>query len=168
MKKLLVVVDMQNDFVSGVLGGAQARAILPAVRALAERETGDTVFTQDTHGEDYLATAEGKLLPVPHCIKGTQGWEIVSALEPFASGKIFEKSTFGSLELARYAAGKGYTDITLCGVCTDICVISNAVLLKAFCPEATVRVVSSACAGTSPENHNAALLTMKSCQIVVE
>lgn len=172
MKKLLVVVDMQNDFVSGALGTEGARSVVSAAEALIVREKragAEIVFTQDTHGGDYLKTSEGRLLPVPHCMKGTEGWEIVPRLKLLAAGeKRFEKSTFASISLAEYARDGEYAEIALCGVCTDICVVSNAILLKAYCPEATVRVISAACAGTTPENHNAALLTMRSCQIFVE
>ena len=172
MKRLLVVVDMQNDFVIGSLGTAEAQSIVPHVAELIAREGArgtETVFTQDTHGADYAATQEGRLLPVGHCVKDTHGWEIVPALAPFAeNAKVFEKGTFGSLALAEYARDNGFEQITLCGVCTDICVISNALLLKAYCPETTLRVVGAACAGTSPAAHEAALTSMKSCQIIVE
>lgn len=163
IKRLLVVVDMQRDFVDGALGSEAARKIVPAVQALVA-EADEVVYTQDTHEENYLDTHEGKFLPVPHCIRGTAGWEIVPQL--FRRGaRVFEKGTFGSVPLAEYAAG--YGEITLCGVCTDICVVSNALLIRAFAPEAGVRVAASACAGTSPEAHQAALLTMKSCQIEI-
>lgn len=172
MKRLIVVVDMQNDFVSGALGSLEARAIVPVVKELlsCEREGGSfVVFTQDTHGEDYLDTQEGKLLPVLHCVKGTQGWEIVPELASSArNAKIFEKGTFGSVSLAEYVKEQGFGDVVLCGVCTDICVVSNALLIKAFNPETTVRVQAKACAGTSLGNHEAALSTMRSCQIIVE
>ncbi len=163
IKRLLIVVDMQRDFVDGALASAAAQAIVPAVGALVSGAD-EVVYTQDTHGGDYLETHEGKLLPVPHCIRGTAGWEILPQL--FRRGaRVFEKGIFGSVPLAEYAAG--YGEITLCGVCTDICVVSNALLIRAFAPEASVRVVAGACAGTSPEAHQAALLTMKSCQIEI-
>ena len=163
IKRLLVVVDMQRDFVDGALGSEAARKIVPAVQALVA-EADEVVYTQDTHEENYLDTHEGKFLPVPHCIRGTEGHEILP--EVFRAGaRVFEKGTFGSVSLAEYAAG--YGEITLCGVCTDICVASNALLIRAFAPEAGVRVAASACAGTSPEAHQAALLTMKSCQIEI-
>lgn len=163
IKRLLIVVDMQRDFVDGALGFAAAQAIVPAVGALVSGAD-EVVYTQDTHGGDYLETHEGKLLPVPHCIRGTAGWEILPQL--FRRGaRVFEKGTFGSVPLAEYSAG--YGEITLCGVCTDICVVSNALLIRAFAPEASVCVVAGACAGTSPEAHQAALLTMKSCQIEI-
>lgn len=169
MKKLLVVVDMQNDFVTGALGTEEARRILPAVSALvsgAEEDGTEVVFTQDTHGRDYLCTREGKNLPVPHCIRGTHGWEIVPGLAK-AGARVFEKGTFGSEALARYVRENAFEEVTFCGVCTDICVVSNALLVKAFSPEAQVRAVRSACAGTTPEKHDAALATMESCQIAV-
>ena len=146
--------------IGGVAAGAKCAA--KSRRLLPDAEI--DLYTQDTHGGDYLETHEGKLLPVPHCIRCTAGWEIVPQL--FRRGaRVFEKGTFGSVPLAEYAAG--YGEITLCGVCTDICVVSNALLIRAFAPEAGVRVAASACAGTSPEAHQAALLTMKSCQIEI-
>ena len=165
LRRLLVVVDMQHDFVDGALGTPEAVRILPAVRTLVEEWRGDVAYTQDTHGADYAATQEGKFLPVPHCIQGTYGWEIVPELRTGKSARIFEKGTFGSVALAEYA--KEYDEVALCGVCTDICVVSNALLIRAFAPEASVCVVAGACAGTSPEAHQAALLTMKSCQIEI-
>ncbi len=169
MKGLIVAVDMQNDFVSGALGSPEAQAILPAVRDLLSENGREIVFTQDTHGEDYFETQEGKLLPVLHCVKGTKGWEIVPELASSARGtKIFEKGAFGSVRLAEYVKEGGFDDVMLCGVCTDICVVSNALLIKAFCPETTVRVKAEACAGTSRANHEAALSTMRSCQIIIE
>ncbi len=170
MKKLLVVVDMQNDFVSGSLASPEAEKVVPAVKKLILRKRAEgatVVFTKDTHGENYINTREGRLLPVPHTMKGTAGWEIVPELLSEAT-EIFEKGTFGSLNLAEYARDWGFEEITLCGVCTDICVASNAVLLRAYCPESDVRVVAAACAGTSPANHEAALQTMRSCQIIIE
>ena len=165
MKKLLVVVDMQEDFVGGALGTKEARAIVPAVRRLVD-EAETVVYTQDTHGADYLNLQEGKKLPVLHCIKDTGGWKILK--EVYKAGcRVFEKGTFGSLELAEFARREGFDEITLCGVCTDICVVSNALLLKAYLPEAEIKVVSSACAGVTPEKHAAALETMKSCQITI-
>ena len=171
MKKLLVVVDMQNDFVRGALGTREAQAALPAVKELIAREraAGTAVaFTQDTHGKEYPETQEGRRLPVPHCIKGEEGWQIVPELVPYTKGAcVFEKGVFGSVALAEYARAGGFEEVVLCGVCTDICVVSNALLIKAYCPETTVCVVASACAGTTQENHNAALATMRSCQIEI-
>ncbi len=165
MKELLVVVDMQEDFVTGPLGSKEAAAAVPAVRSLVEgAET--VVYTKDTHEENYLSTQEGKNLPVPHCLRGTKGWEILPSLYKKGS-PVFEKGTFGSLALAEYAKKEGFSRITLCGVCTDICVVSNALLLKAYLPEAEICVVKSACAGVTPEAHEAALKTMQSCQITI-
>ena len=165
LKRLLVVVDMQHDFVDGALGAPEAVRILPVVRTLAEQWHGDVAYTQDTHGADYAATQEGKFLPVPHCIRGTRGWEIVPEVRTGKSARIFEKGTFGSVALAEYA--KEYDEVALCGVCTDICVVSNALLIKAFSPEARVMVAGRACAGVTPAAHAAALRTMESCQVEI-
>lgn len=169
MKKLLVVVDMQKDFIDGTLGTPQAQRIVPAVRKrICEyTQAGDeVVFTLDTHGSDYMDTMEGKKLPVLHCIKGTEGWELDASLEAF-EGKRFEKNTFGSLELAEYAAAGGYDSVELLGLCTDICVISNAMLIKARIPEAEICVKAGCCAGVTPESHENALNAMKMCHIDV-
>lgn len=169
MKKLLVVVDMQNDFISGSLGTKEAEAIVPAVISkIKNYETnGDTVvFTLDTHEENYLSTMEGKNLPVLHCIRGTKGWEMDSRLSHF-KGMRFEKPTFGSTKLASWAADEKFDDIMLVGLCTDICVISNAILLKASLPESVIRVDSSCCAGVTPQSNANALEAMKMCQIEV-
>ena len=163
LKRLLVVVDMQHDFVDGALGTPEAVRILPVVRTLAEQWHGDVAYTQDTHGADYAATQEGKFLPVPHCIRGTRGWEIVPEVRTGKSARIFEKGTFWSVALAEYA--REYDEVALCGVCTDICVVSNALLIKAFSPETVIYCVADACAGTSPAAHEAALATMRSCQV---
>lgn len=166
MSKLLVVVDMQKDFIDGALGTQEAQKIVPFVIDEIKNFDGDVVFTFDTHSSIYLETQEGKNLPVPHCIKGTDGWMLDKAIEPLSSGKkCFEKPTFGSVELAEFAQSGDYTDITLIGLCTDICVISNAILLKAFLPEAKISVKASACAGVTPESHENALSAMKMCQI---
>lgn len=166
MSKLLVVVDMQKDFVDGSLGTAEAIKIVPSVVKEIENFDGDVVFTLDTHSSIYLETQEGKNLPVPHCIKGTDGWKLDKVIEPLSLGrKIFEKPTFGSVELAEYVANGDYDDITLIGLCTDICVLSNAMLIKAFLPEVKVSVKASCCAGVTPESHENALSAMKMCQI---
>lgn len=170
VKELLVIVDMQNDFVFGALGTREARDILPAVKRKAEeaRVSGKrVVFTRDTHGEDYLSTQEGKRLPVLHCLRKTKGWEIVEGLY-FQGEKIFDKPSFGSLSLAKFAAEEGYERVEIIGVCTDICVVSNALILKAFLPDAEIVVDAECCAGSTPENHRAALKTMHCCQIVTE
>lgn len=169
MKKLLVVVDMQKDFVDGGLGTKEACDIvgnvLDKVKDAKEDET-DIVFTRDTHEENYLRTQEGRYLPVVHCVKGTPGWEIVECLKPYA-WKVIDKTTFGSTELAHYAAQHRYTEIELVGLCTDICVVSNALILKAALPETLVKVDASCCAGVTPESHDAALTTMRMCQVEV-
>ena len=160
MKSLLVVVDMQKDFIDGSLGTREAQKIVKNVAEKiqsAEAAGTQVVFTYDTHPENYLETQEGKRLPVEHCIKGTPGWELDKALQGF-HGKVFEKPTFGS---------KALEQMELVGLCTDICVISNALLLKAFLPESTVVVDASCCAGVTPESHANALEAMKMCQIEV-
>ena len=170
--KLLVVVDMQNDFVSGALGTREAEAIVPRVTAkvAAAVKAGDSiVFTQDTHGEDYLDTQEGRSLPVPHCVKGSEGWEIIPQLQAYVKGgQRMEKPAFGSMELAHYAARTGFEEIELVGLCTDICVISNAMLLKAALPEAEIAVDASCCAGVTPASHQNALEAMKMCQVRIK
>ena len=170
MKKIIIVVDMQNDFIDGALGTKEAVAILPKVeKKLAEAEgKADFVFTMDTHGRDYLSTQEGKKLPVEHCIKGTPGWEIAPTLKKYAekAKATVEKGTFGSVKLAEIV--KDYDEAELVGLCTDICVISNALLLKAFLPEMKISVDSACTAGVTVESHNNALAAMKMCQIDVE
>ncbi len=166
MHKLLVVVDMQKDFIDGALGTKEAQEIVPSVVDEIKNFDGDVVFTFDTHSSLYLETREGKNLPVEHCIKGTDGFKLDKNIQPLAIGKkCFEKPTFGSVELAGFVADNDYTDITLIGLCTDICVISNAMLIKAYLPEADVRVKASCCAGVTPESHENALSAMKMCQI---
>ncbi|MCD7907112.1 MAG: cysteine hydrolase [Clostridium sp.] len=167
MKRLLVVVDMQNDFIDGALGTGEAERIVPAVVKKVDEymAAGDeVVFTLDTHFENYMDTAEGRKLPVPHCVKGTHGWELCEALKA-CGGKRFEKYTFGSGELAAYVSGGGYSSVELVGLCTDICVISNALILKAAVPETPIAVDSACCAGVSPESHINAINAMKVCQI---
>lgn len=168
-KKLLVVVDMQNDFIGGALGTQEAQSILPAVRARiadARKEGEEVAFTRDTHGEDYLSTQEGKNLPVPHCIAGTAGHEIAAGL-CLAGERVFDKPAFGSIELASYVKERGFAAVELVGVCTDICVISNALLIKAFCPEAEVCVRAGCCAGVTPQSHQTALDAMRACQVKI-
>ncbi len=174
MKKVLVVVDMQNDFVDGALGSREAVAILSAVVSKIAGFDGDIFVTYDTHFEDYMDTAEGKKLPVPHCIKGTDGWELNADVAAALGGKAFtpvEKNTFGSVALPgliRDAVGDEPFSVELIGLCTDICVVSNALIVKANFPEAPVSVDASCCAGVTPEKHAAALETMLSCQIDVK
>jgi nicotinamidase-related amidase len=174
VKKLLVVVDMQVDFVDGALGTKEAVAIVPAVVSKVEEYMADNenqcdiIFTKDTHGEDYMATQEGKNLPVEHCIKGTAGWEIIPQLIEYAAKcPVLEKPTFGSMELADIIAKGGYEAIEFVGLCTDICVISNVMLAKAADVNAVVTVDSKACAGVTPDSHNNALDAMKMCQVRV-
>ena len=168
--RILLVIDMQNDFIDGALGTKEAQAIVGNVKAKIEeyRKKGDTViFTRDTHGEDYMTTQEGKNLPVPHCIKGTEGWEISAELD-VGDSLIIDKPTFGSKELSEYLSGvEGLSEVELIGLCTDICVISNAMLIKAFMPEVKVSVDGSCCAGVTPESHSNALGSMKMCQIEI-
>ncbi len=173
MKEFLVVVDMQNDFVDGALGSAEAAAIVPAVAEKIKAFCGDIFVTCDTHFENYMQTAEGRKLPVPHCIKGTYGWALNADVAAALAGKKYtpvEKLTFGSTalpHLIRAAAGPEDFSVELVGLCTDICVVSNALLLKAAFPEAPIAVDAACCAGVTPEKHAAALETMRSCQIDV-
>lgn len=171
MKRILVVVDMQKDFVDGALGTKEAVGILDnAVRKISEHQ-GDIFVTYDTHFENYMETSEGKKLPVPHCIKGTDGWKLDEKIQDVLNSKKYtavEKLTFGSTELPsliKKCVGDESFEIELIGLCTDICVVSNALLLKAFFPETEIYVDAAACAGVTPESHNAALTTMKMCQI---
>ena len=168
--KILIVIDMQNDFIDGALGTPEAVEIVPAVaeKIRQYREAGNlVVFTRDTHGEDYLDTQEGQNLPVIHCVEGTSGWEISPQL-PVENARIINKPSFGSLELADYVASFEQIDsIELVGLCTDICVISNAMILKAALPEIPLLVDASCCAGVTPECHQNALEAMKMCQITV-
>lgn len=170
MKRLLVVVDMQKDFIDGSLGTKEAQLIVPDVaeKIRQYQENGDSVaFTFDTHTENYANTQEGRRLPVVHCVKNTPGWELDKSLQQF-SGKTFEKPTFGSCDLAEWAREEGFESIELVGLCTDICVISNALLLKAYLPETVIAVDSSCCAGVTKESHMNALEAMKMCQIDVK
>lgn len=177
---ILVVVDMQNDFVSGALGTAEAREIVPYVvgRVVEGLNRGEEIlFTKDTHQENYMDTQEGRRLPVPHCVRGTEGWEIIEQLREYARHPI-DKPTFGSRELGallkardedlRKQGKPGVEKVTLIGLCTDICVISNALLVKAFLPEAEIAVDAACCAGVTPESHKNALAAMRVCQIIVE
>ena len=168
--KVLAVIDMQNDFITGALGSYAAQRIVPAVRRrIAEaRAAGDTVvFTRDTHTERYPQTQEGRKLPVPHCIRGTDGWQLEGSLD--ASGcPVFEKSGFGSPALIEYLASlPELAEVEFIGLCTDICVITNVLMLKGALPEVTIRVRADACAGVTPESHEMALNAMKMCQIEI-
>lgn len=166
--KCIVIVDMQNDFIDGALGTKEAQEMLPKmVEKLEEVRDVDLIFTQDTHQKDYLSTQEGKNLPVEHCIEGQEGWEICKELQPFLNKAktVVKKPAFGSMELP--ALVKEYDEVELVGLCTDICVISNAMILKAASPEQKIAVDASCCAGVTPESHVGALSAMKMCQIEI-
>ncbi len=171
MRKILVVVDMQNDFTDGVLGTKEAVDIIPEAVKKIKSFDGDIFVTFDTHSENYLETAEGKKLPVPHCIKGTDGWELNKDIKNALCGKKYvsvQKPSFGSLrlpELVKEAVGNEDFSVELIGLCTDICVVSNALILKANFPEVSVAVCEKCCAGVTPEKHRFAVETMRSCQI---
>jgi nicotinamidase-related amidase len=173
MKKILVVVDMQKDFVDGALGTKEACAIVDNVVKKITDFDGKIFVTYDTHGEDYMNTREGKNLPVPHCIKGTEGWMLDKKVEAALAGKDVtkvEKVTFGSVDLPEfikeYAAGEEF-EVCMIGLCTDICVVSNALIVKATFPETDICVDANCCAGVTPQAHEAALMTMQSCQIKI-
>lgn len=172
-ENVLIVIDMQKDFVDGALGTAEAQAILPAVEEKVKNWPGQVIFTKDTHEADYLSTQEGRLLPVEHCIKSSDGWQLAGNLEQMRQENdwpVCEKPAFGSMELMEmmqdmhreHPIGR----IECIGLCTDICVVSNALILKAALPEVPVYVDPSCCAGTTPENHRAALTTMACCQVL--
>lgn len=167
----MIVVDMQKDFVDGALGTAEAVAIVERAAKKIRDFDGDCIATMDTHDENYLQTAEGRNLPVPHCIRGTEGWQLDPRVEAALQEKGFEtleKPTFGSMELPRLIAKKYDTDdlsVEMIGLCTDICVVTNALLLKTAFPELPITVDSTCCAGVTPQKHEAALETMRSCQI---
>ena len=168
MKKILIVVDMQNDFIDGALGTKEAVAILPYVKELIENFDGKVFFTRDTHFENYMKTEEGRNLPVPHCIKGTDGWQIRAELDALRTTEPIDKLTFGSKDLAEVLGREGDVgEIIFVGLCTDICVISNAMLVKAYFPEIPLTVDARGCAGVTPESHKRALEAMKMCQIRV-
>ena len=165
--KYLIVVDMQNDFISGSLGSDMAKAIVENVVDKVKSFDGEIIFTRDTHADCYLDTMEGKNLPVVHCVKDTDGWQICPELLPYAEN-VIDKVTFGSVDLPHIIAKSGDVEsIELCGLCTDICVISNAMILKASFPEVKISVDSSCCAGVTQESHNNAVLAMKMTQIEI-
>ena len=170
MQKILVVVDMQNDFIDGALGTAEAVAIVPKVAEKIKNFDGTVLYTRDTHEENYMETQEGKNLPVPHCIRGTEGWQVRTELQKVGA-LVVDKPTFGSRELAEKLVEMNSEEtiesITLIGLCTDICVISNAFVIKAFLPETPIIVDAACCAGVTPESHERALEAMKVCQIQV-
>ena len=167
--KFLIVVDMQVDFITGSLGSSLAKAIVPNVVDKVLNYNGTIIFTRDTHFKDYLNTQEGINLPIEHCIKDTTGWEICNELKPFAH-KVVDKITFGSEDLPNIikSYGQEVEEIELCGLCTDICVISNAMILKAAFPETLISVDEKCCAGVSLESHNVAINAMKSVQIKIK
>ncbi len=169
--KVLVVVDMQNDFIDQALGTKEAVGIVENVAKKISGFDGRVIFTRDTHHENYMSTQEGKNLPVVHCIEGSEGWKISSALPVSDDAIIFDKPTFGSKELGEYLENLAeltpIEEIEVIGLCTDICVISNALLIKAFLPEVRITVDASCCAGVTPQSHKNALEAMKSCQINV-
>ncbi len=171
MQDILIVVDMQNDFIDGALGTAEAVAIVPKVKEKIESFPGMVIFTRDTHESCYMETQEGKNLPVPHCIRGTEGWQIRPELDALRKTEPVDKPTFGSKRLGEILLDiqkeEGIGTITLVGLCTDICVISNALLLKAFLPEVPVIVDASCCAGVTVQSHETALRAMEACQIRV-
>lgn len=167
-KKLLVVVDMQKDFVDGCLGTKEAQSIVEPVIQYVKNFDGDVAYTLDTHDENYMDTQEGKKLPVAHCIRGTDGWKIVNGLDDAlfeADALGYQKNTFGSTDLANDIKNARYNDIEFCGVCTGICVISNVLMAKAYVPEAKITVLSDLCACVTPESHETALSAMATCQI---
>ena len=172
MQHILIVVDMQTDFVDGALGNAHAAAILPAVREKILNFKGKIIYTRDTHEADYMQTREGRHLPVAHCIRNTEGWQIHPALRDLPAACIIDKPTFGSVALMQELSDEHrrdpIADITLIGLCTDICVISNAMLLKAALPEIDIIIDAACCAGVTPEGHATALHAMRACQIIIE
>ena len=176
-RKVLVVIDMQNDFVDGALGTKEAVSIVPFVVDKVKELISDgyeVIFTKDTHDEEYLSTQEGNKLPVKHCIKPSHGWELIKELQDIQNQynlKVIEKPGFGSVELAEYLKAKDrqnpIKEVAFLGLCTDICVVCNALLIKAALPESLLKVYSDCCAGVSPDAHKAALQTMKSCQVEI-
>jgi nicotinamidase-related amidase len=168
MAKVLIVVDMQNDFIDGALGSSAAVAIVPYVKQMIESFEGKVFFTRDTHFENYMETQEGYNLPVPHCIKDSHGWQIREELDTLRKTEPIDKLTFGSKDLVDVLKKeKDIEEIIFVGLCTDICVISNAMVVKAFFPEIPLVVDAKGCAGVSIESHKRALEAMKVCQIKV-
>ena len=166
--KILVVVDMQNDFIDGALGTSEAVEIVPYVKQVIESFDGKVFFTRDTHFDDYMNTQEGKNLPVPHCIKGSDGWQIRPELDSLRKTEAIDKVTFGSRALVDVLKKeKDIEEITFIGLCTDICVISNVAVVKAFFPEIPISVDAKACAGVTPQSHRTALDAMKAIQVKI-
>lgn len=172
MRHLLIVVDMQNDFITGALGTPEAQAILPAVVDKVKNHVGPVLFTRDSHTDKYLTTQEGHFLPVPHCEIGSDGWKIAPELEALRKEPAIDKPAFGSFELGEKLLAmhkeEPFTKVTLIGLCTDICVISNALIVKAALPEVAVHVDAACCAGATPEGHKTALLALKPCQVIID
>ena len=165
---ILIVVDMQNDFIDGALGTREAVAIVPYVKKLIENFEGKVFFTRDTHFENYMDTQEGQNLPVKHCVKDTEGWQIRKELEQMRRTEAIDKVTFGSSDHVKVLEKEeNIGSITFCGLCTDICVISNVMVTKAFFPEIPLIVDAAGCAGVTPESHKNALQAMKVCQVKV-
>lgn len=168
--KILVVIDVQNDFIDGSLGTLEAVNIIPYVKEKIKKFSGEIIYTMDTHNKNYLETQEGKNLPILHCIKNTEGWKIREGVYK-ENSKVFEKNYFTSLDLGKYLFELNQKEkiesIELIGLCTDICVISNSMLIKSFLPEVEIIVDSKACAGVTVESHEKALATMKMCQIKI-
>ena len=167
-RRLVAVIDMQNDFIDGALGTREAQGIVENVREriqAAHAAGEELVYTRDTHGEDYLSLQEGKNLPVPHCRKGGFGWQISERIPVY--GEVIDKPTFGSTVLAEKIKSGGYESVEFVGLCTDICVISNALLAKAFSPETKIFVRADCCAGVTPQSHETALSAMRACQIEI-
>ena len=172
MRKILLVIDMQNDFINGSLGTQEAEAIVDKVVEEIEKYPTEDVFaTRDTHPENYLETQEGRNLPVVHCVKGTYGWQLNEKIAAaLGDAEVIDKPTFGSVALAEKLADMAKAEpleITLVGLCTDICVASNALLIKAYLPETPLKVIADCCAGVTPQSHSAALQTMRMCQVAV-
>lgn len=164
----LIVVDMQNDFIDGALGTKEAQAIVPYVKKQIETFPGKVFFTRDTHREDYMQTQEGRNLPVPHCIRDTEGWQIRKELEELRTTTAIDKDTFGARDLVKVLGEEEKLDsVTFLGLCTDICVISNVMLVKAFFPEVPVTVDAAGCAGVTPRSHATALDAMEAVQVKV-
>lgn len=172
MQNILIVVDMQNDFIDGALGTPEAVAIVPNVKEKIQNFDGTVLFTRDTHETYYLETQEGKNLPVPHCIRGSKGWEIREELDVLRTTEAIDKKTFGSADLGGILCDlnkeEAIASITFVGLCTDICVISNVMIAKAFLPEVPIIVDAKCCAGVSVESHENALKAMEVCQVKVE
>lgn len=172
MQHLLIVVDMQNDFITGALGTPEAQAILPQVIEKVRAHKGPVLFTRDSHRPDYLDTQEGRHLPVPHCLVDSPGWQIAPELEALRQEPALDKPSFGSWELGERLMAMHQTQplekVSLVGLCTDICVISNALIVKAALPEVEVRVDAACCAGATPQGHRRALDALKVCQVLVD